>query len=46
MKNEVAYQVTKPKDSLSVSDNNCSDVILGPIPQNIVNVALIMDCNE
>jgi hypothetical protein len=47
VKSKVAfYQVTQAEDSLSISDNNSSDVIFRPISQNVVNVALVMDCDE
>jgi len=40
------YQITKTKDSLTICDNNGSHIILWPISQDVINMALVMDGNE
>merc|ERR1719450_70628 len=42
----LSSQVSKSENSLSISDNNTSDILLGPVLENIINMTLVMDGDE
>lgn len=41
-----SYQVTKTQDSLSVCNNDRSDVVFGPVSKDVVDVTLVVDGDE
>ena len=39
-------QVSQAQNAFSVSDNNCAYIIFGPIAQNVVDMAFVVNGNE